>query len=537
MKFNTENIHENSINQGTSKFDTPLVSYLRIGYFKSEPRSTLYWLQLIRSISNRIESYGLHWNELLPKSLSNTLLAEYINDPRKTIKRGRFTDDEINELRQPQRIMLFFFLKKMAAFQLQNQQMILQTNNAISRSIFHLKPLPAIPDSGYVVLYNTSENPVEILIGDVLEAIIEGEPVTRKYEVTTALIGETIHLNQFITGNLLSIENSKSLLLSKQTLPLDNQIAPFRHADKTYLDHQFTPSLLISSPILYLSQGYRSIHLVLKGDSLLKLDKALFNFQITTANGWINMHNDANISQVTPVEVENGYLFIFHINKECVPIVPFNIINKTNVLINDNSCIKVSYTGEAALHFKVSEITLQTSVDGLIPSAIRNQDQVLDASSNYMPFGIDALLQSVFSFADIELSNSYLEKISANLVWASKPKNLTQYYKAYHKKEENFKVAIRTVYKTKDALSYNYVTNDKAAKLFSEPINFYCKIPKNADLDTVKSWKTDEFDPLKHNVYYEMELNFQDFGERQYPLLMSNYAIEYAAYENSFLNL
>ena len=36
-----------------------------------------------------------------------------------------------------------------------------------------------------------------------------------------------------------------------------------------------------------------------------------------------------------------------------------------------------------------------------------------------------------------------------------------------------------------------------------------------------------------HDVYYQLELNVEDFGERQYPLLMSNYAIEYAVYESS----
>jgi len=534
MKNYNAIVEDTNMRQGTSKYDTPISAYIQTDYFKSEPRSTLYWLTMIRSLSSNIESYGAHWNDLLPNNLSNILIAEYINDPRGTIANGRFTADEINELRQPQRIMLFYFLKKMATFEEQNNEIIRNTNNAISRVLFQLEPLAALPDSGYVVLYNNGEDPVEIVVGEILEAVIQGEPVTRKYTITSALIGDTMLFDQFIVG--FPDENTtSSLILSKETLPLESQIAPFRTEEVTDFHHEFVPSLIISSSLLYLSQGMRTIYLTLKGETILNLESNQFVFQITTEDGWVSMPNGTTILLEDCITLEDGYEFIFKIDVECEPIAPFNIFEEVETNLSNKTGIKVSYKEDDLDAFKVSEVNLKVAVEGLLPTAIRNQDQVLNSKDNFMPFGLDALLQSVFSFTHIELTNPYLEEISLQPIWASKPKYLTNYYKAYDKKEKNFKVAVRTVFKAKDAVSYTALENLEA-ELFNESIKFNSVIVPSFNLSGNSSWDTEELDPLVHDLYYQLELNVQDFGERQYPLLMSNYAIELAAYESSFFN-
>jgi len=217
----------NNIDQGTTIYNTLIKDYLRKSYFKPEPRTTRYWVALIKEISSKknMQTYGQYWYDLLPDQLSVPLIAEYIEDPRGTIAANRFTDEEIKELRQPQRILLFYFLKKLGQYKDENPRIIENFNQMISKDIFLLSPRAAVPDKGFLTIENTEDNVMDISSGLILDCIVEDEQITRQYVITSSINGHQLNLKQV----LLAVPNLKGngLNVSNRELPLTHTIYPF----------------------------------------------------------------------------------------------------------------------------------------------------------------------------------------------------------------------------------------------------------------------------------------------------------------------
>ena len=216
----------NYVDQGTTIFNTLIKDFLRVNYFKSEPRTTLYWVALIKEMSckENMEPYGQYWNDLLP-DLSAKLITEYIEDPRGTIADHRFNDEEIKELRQPQRILLFYFLKKLAQNKDENPRIIRNFNQMISKDIFFLNPRPAVPDKGFLTVEAADDTVMDISPELILDCIVENEQITRKYVINSSIIGPKLNLKQAYLA-VPSLKENR-LCVTNQELPLTDTIYPF----------------------------------------------------------------------------------------------------------------------------------------------------------------------------------------------------------------------------------------------------------------------------------------------------------------------
>ncbi|MBL4604279.1 MAG: hypothetical protein JKY02_01005 [Flavobacteriaceae bacterium] len=525
----------NYVDQGTTVYNTLIKDFLRTNYFKPEPRTTLYWVSLIKEISckENMQTYGQYWFDLIPENLSAELITEYIKDPRGTIAANRFSDEEILELRQPQRILLFYFLKKIGQYKYENPRIIKNFNQTLSKDVFFLNPRPAVPDKGFLTVENTDGTLMDITQGLILDCIVEDEQITRKYIITSSIIGHQLNLMQMYMAIPSFTENR--LCVTNQELPLTDTIYPFcPNTACTSLSDEYIyyPSIIITSTLLCMSEGERLISLTIDIESSKVLEQNLFSFEITTENGWKTITQN-EIKTATCDNSNGHFVFDFTFDAEFPPIAPMAEVVDEEIYLTLSSAIMMGYKSYKDMTFSVQQVDLKVSASGLRPIAIRNQEMVLNPQDDYQVFGADAELQSTFSFTHAELTHPELQQILLTPQWVAVPENLNKYYKAYHKKKHKFKVNISTVYRAKGALSYTTYFNAKE-QLMDTTLSFEPTSIK-ATTNVCTTVDTEEMDPMNFNLYYQLQLVDQDFGQSQYPLLMTQYAVKYAKYEGRWI--
>lgn len=534
--------HHNEVGQGTNVFTTLIKKFLRRDYFAPEPRTIIYWVAYIRELSKKnhvqttsadessnpgYSSYGQYWDDLLPPTLSNELLAEYITDPRGTIKSGRFTDSEILELRQPQRILLFYFIRRLANYFVANDGVIGEVNKHISENIFRLYPKPAVPDRGYITVSSEEDTYIEIGTGTLMESIVEGEQITRIYETSSMLYSYPVVLDRLILATPLV--DPSQLVIQEQTLPLEEMIYPFYPLLTLPVDQyyrEFNPAIIISSALLCLREGKRTIKLLLEIAGTYQNN---LQFMLTSGEGWIPLptqYATVELSEFTPGKLQVKIV----LKPEAPPVTPIVEPSDEDQYLSDHSAVKIQQIVQTIDGFVIRKIDLDVLVEGLFPEAIRNQEQLLNPEDDFQPFGVDAELQSAFTFTDRELTHPCLRQITMNPEWIAVPYNLDTYYAAYGKTKEGFKANISTGYVASDSLSTVWNANG-TAPLFEGPIVFN-PTPVPAVGSTCTEWDAEELDPLNHSLFYQLELTNQDFGQSAYPLLMTNYAIEFGVYSS-----
>lgn len=526
------------VNVGTNLYETYLSQYLDPTYFKSEPRTTIDWLYLIRDISMGMNTHGEKWNELLPNFGKDSLelIAEYIKHPKESIAAGLFTPEEIEELQQPHRILLFYFLKKISHFEIENPRIIRNTNNEIAENILKMKPKGALPDRGFAMVVSEQEVNVDIPSNTVLESIVENEPFTRVYQTKSTLKGQTMKLAEAYNAFLL---RPAELGIQHRELPLTQSLNPFRPSliDFGYLE-TFSPAITVQSPILCMREGTRKVFLNLSVTDPDAAKSANFKFKLSTEDAWISIPNE-HVTQVASNPSPGVFTFEFTISPDFPPIAPVRCYDDEieTEIERINQCFEqgglwISHEPYLGKPVAYRQIDLSVQVSGMLPMAIRNQEQVLDPKDNFQPFGLEAEPQSIYSFAHPELTHPGIKSIAVSPMWISKPEDITAYYSAYNKTEQDFKLRIKTAYKSLDGVAYTEGTNVEVTDLFADSITFS---PINYSVDVnvpCGTWDTELIDPLEHNLYFQLELTPVGFGVSEYPLLMTQYSVDFAKYES-----
>lgn len=492
--------------QGTNIYETPLSDVLNSEYFKAEPRTTVDWL---RSIQYMCEHHA-DLKQVLPPGISLNLLSQYIRDPRGTS--NRFTAEEMSELQTPLRVTLFYFLRKLAQYEGQNAQLITRINNLLFRELFSERPIPGYPDRGVVSIDHQHLQAVAIKKGAFIQAQVPGEKSPRTYQTITPIVGHTIKLDHC----LLSAPFGKHQLnLVHFELPLKQRFTPF----SPYLSGDrliFEPSVIIRSPLLSLQEGRREILLTLE---LQKHPLEPLRFQISTSEGWRTI-NPGKAVRKEQLEVTSQIHYRFSLRPDEQAINP---IDEGDNIVSTTPGIRIF----GLVNNKIIHTSLKVTTRALTPRAIRNQDQVLILLDKIVPFGLDAPRNAAFTFTHPQLNNAFIVKMTLQPEWVALPENLNQYYKAYHKKKEDFTVSIhRLQFNGKNHTQHELVTK---TTLFTQPIAFSV----SGNIPATGEWEEEESDPLLQPTAYQMTLNGADFGHQQYPLLMANYAIEKAKYENT----
>ncbi|KAF7785723.1 hypothetical protein PRUB_a0090 [Pseudoalteromonas rubra] len=533
---------------------------LKPGYFQAEPRDTLYWLHQFKQWSVGLDG---QLNQLLPEGISELLLAEYIADPRAVIDQNVLSQEQIEQLQQPQRIVLFYFLKKLSKFNEENKTITTDFKNYIARNILGFEPNPALAERIITFLDLSAAPLLEQQNEDIeLKAYVEGRDRPLKYEVECGFDFHAINLKKLMSVNPDVVSKSQ-FVVTDYKLPLYN---PHNlKASKQNTLHPLAPveakrgrvferAWAFSSELLNLSQGTRTITLTLDisdefGSTQAKDIKVEHvNFFISTAAGWEKL-NTPTQNKDCPCE------FTFKLSAEFPPIVAISQPEPYEAFAADAPSIKIVSNQQWSI---VCE-DLTVEVNGLTPELVRNQDTVMSPEGSLVLFGDDAPEQAIFSFAHPELALKPISEMNLTLHWLGKPKDLTEYYKAYDKPQADFKVQVNTIKESKvvgvakDQALFKTCSIEKKSEQ-TEVIdtinpssnqlpNQATNQSENASSDTLEvetceltealnnsDWKTAEADPLSQDLYFEIQLTGQSFGHAEYPLLMTNYAVDFAAY-------
>ena len=535
-QINKKNNQSQSALCGTS---TEIPAPIKVNYFQPEPRKTLFWLQQFKQWGE--SGVVIDVEHLLPSNISIDYIAEYIADPKGTIAKEILRTEEVHELQKPQRIILFNFLKKLASFDSSNEQITSEFKNYIAKTIFGFSPNQATAEKLITFIDSGNEDiAIDIEAFSQIKAFVEGLNSPLLYETQQNSVWQTTSLVKFMSSQMtVGSKRDCYQFLNDYPLPLcENKlnISPFKpEVLSKYTKNEYCPSIVISSPLLLLSEGKRRINLKLLYESCAGTDTFDFEFNISTAKGWQKIEpvkpetglevetesikvNDGNKSAKLPFKQLN---FVFELDFDFPSVEPIEDPDQYQLFAIEQACLLVTSNQSTVNNIEIRNIELTVDVEGLQPSAVCNQDTIISPEGSLELFGTEAPIEALFSFCHPELAVKPLDSMNIKLNWLGKPECLTEHYQAYPRLESDFTVDVITVQRHKRLNETN------KEKLFVDKLEFPQLSPS---LLGYGNWEEDEPDPLEQELYFQLQLNGEDFGQSEYPLLMTNYAIEKAAY-------
>ncbi len=493
-----------------------LLSYKR-NHFRVEPRGIVDWLRVIRDLSHELGKEDPHLKQIIPGFIPHDedglqFLAAYIRAPRKIIQEGRLLPEEVKELQLPQRIILWYFLRKLAEFEAESKRIPERVNQFIAERIFQQTPLPPVPDVGYACIESDEPMRIDILRNTELTASSSNEIEDRKYKTNARLLGYTCTIDKVY--HIAPIGDGTDVCVRSIPVPLEENFNLMRSSrDEDCLC--FGPQIILQSSLLHLSQGKRSIHLNLDFSNPSEL--TILSFEITTEDGWqeiveVNFFGNGYWELVLPSDFPATQSWPDAIDLE--------------IFARNLPCLKVNLNRNEGTN-QLVEATIQVTVEGLQPKVLRNMGQILDPLDSFEPFGSQAPSGGWFAFSHPEFADRSLEEINVTPVWIGKPRNLNQYYQGYRRWEE--KKADWNVFQVRRSAD-GTIEEQKIMEgcIFDQVVKFapppsYQKPPP---------WNPEEGDPLRQPISFRFELQQQAFGHSDYPILMTNYSVMLAAFEN-----
>lgn len=220
----------------------------------------------------------------------------------------------------------------------------------------------------------------------------------------------------------------------------------------------------ISSPLLLLAQGKRTVVLTL-GFSSKWFDTAViaglfpagpaadqgpFEIEVSTEKGWLRVAAAAAVGDyktlsgtTRTVEVPlRGVQLTVTLGEEIAAVVApdreaagvstsFPMLRLRLRRIWDADRGQATSRYEAFRDLTLAAVHLKTSVVGLVPSAIQNDDAVLNAKKPFEPFGSSPAVGSRFHIGDPELVQKRLDSLTFRIEWRGAPADIAAHYTNY----------------------------------------------------------------------------------------------------------
>ncbi len=320
----------------------------------------------------------------------------------------------------------------------------------------------------------------------------------------------------------------------------------------------------ISSPLLVVTQATRRLILTLgvpakdfgdRGIARLfppnaALDQLPFELQISTQKGWLPLTVSAivgdyrTLSQVSRAvpDAPRAIQLTATLAEDAAPAAP----NPTTAWAGAWPVLRVmlrrtwdasrgQYTSryEPFRDLPLVAAHLRVEVNGLTPSAIQNDDAVLNARKPFEPFGSRPAVGSRFYIGDPELVVKRLDSLTFHIDWMGGPTDLAQQYANYDGAPSSFAGTFTTQINLIDnhvrtqlsASSNLFAGSDATRRQDIQPLNLPTTLghsygpssPPPAD-PQVTAWPR----------YFEWELN-TDFKHQTYPAAAAQRALEMTA--------
>ncbi|NTE05725.1 hypothetical protein G6M26_21035 [Agrobacterium tumefaciens] len=197
-----------------------------------------------------------------------------------------------------------------------------------------------------------------------------------------------------------------------------------KHVDSTDTKNGLC-GFIISSPLLYLKEGYRNIILFFENAAFIPKLK-LANYYLSTSAGWFAVQPEA-------VSVVQNNMIIITLVPANPEIIPFAV----NPLQLDNSwpMLKMEFKeSELLMEMNgISGISLSVNVSGVNSFQLYNDYGALSPQNPFQPFGPVPLKGSGFIIGSIEVFSKPISWLSIELNWNNLPGKFDAYYAVYNK--------------------------------------------------------------------------------------------------------
>ncbi|MEP6677629.1 MAG: hypothetical protein ABJA78_20885, partial [Ferruginibacter sp.] len=354
----------------------------------------------------------------------------------------------------PHFVLLLAFLK---LFEFAKQDINALTKKHLDyyyKEILGLSPKPAVPDKVNVI-FELAKQFSEYLLpeGTLLDAGKDdiGQPikfktnrdiVINKAKVTSI---KTLFLEKTNTkGTIIQIA-PKADSLDGIGKPFDDTPGwrPFGEAqtEKADSEKNMIPGSIgfaISSPILFLKEGIRSIALKIEVDSGGKLDTSLANaFRIFLSGDkdWIEVTEKVSINLHTISSSQ--YLIIAGTLTAIEPsVTAYNATVLKDGFITPYPVLKILLNQDFSQFdiiqgIKILSITINTDVNGAKDFVVQNDDAVVDSKKPFIPFGSQPVIGANFYIGSNEVFTKRLTALTLHIEWYKLPQELRNYYAGY----------------------------------------------------------------------------------------------------------
>jgi Baseplate J-like protein len=202
----------------------------------------------------------------------------------------------------------------------------------------------------------------------------------------------------------------------------------------------------VSSPLLALADGNRSIKLTLK---LVALPPSFpVRFEVSTRDGF--RHDFASKVTVNAEQVTLVCELTF--GDDFPPIEPFaadpdGIAGQAPALRLLLKPEPPSADHDRIFDLALVDVSLAVGVSGLSPSALQNDEGPLAAEAPFEPFGSTPAVGARFLLGHPELSTKKLDELTFDVDWVGLPGDLPRYYETYGKpwSSGDFKVLVSAI--------------------------------------------------------------------------------------------
>ena len=328
---------------------------------------------------------------------------------------------------------------------------------------------------------------------------------------------------------------------------------------------------IITSPLLCLSQGTRTVQLVLGFDNA-SFDPAIiatigqwlatpsqypFTVQVSNGSGWFTTSNlaiswinydDKTSPPSTPPTPLQGLSFVFTLSVSDPPVAalasfasPWPALRLLLQSVWQDNEQGGNYVTPYPLFSSLAldRVWLGVNVQGLQGLQMHNDESTLDASKPFTPFGTSPSTGSSFSFAHSELAVKCLDCITLNLQWMKIPApNLASYYANYpalagttDNTPFTFQISMvdlsaplllngkESLFKAADATA-PWAVNIPVASTLDQNFLNHAYLPDTTPCDYSQSsgWRR----------FWQLELNAPDFQQDAYPSVATAASIQLA---------
>ncbi|MET4696915.1 hypothetical protein, partial [Endozoicomonas lisbonensis] len=535
--------------------------------FSVEERDTGQWLDYLNTFATWLTFYTPdgargNWQALLnePEGLEQWV---------RWLEQEPGVSDAVKQrTASPDRALLLAFLKLLRHPRGQFRRLTEKHLSYYYRQVLGFSELPALGDEAHLVLTLEDSAPVQTLLaGTLFNAGTDPDGDLRFYRLADTTGINHARVTSLRTLGLDTVDNDTGFLRTELVNEEQGLLFPdggaltfgeFTGYEEDPELRQSRPDmgLLLTSPLLWLSEGERTITLTFHrspetgGDFPDPMDD-LFDIAVSTAEGPVTL-----LPQQVSIENEGSHASFTLTLDALFPSleqVPEPVSNKVTAPFVQLTLKADSDTRRFPRYQLLKEVALQkvelsVEVSGLRQVLIRNDLAPLDPGGPMELFGSRPRVGSNFQFSHPELAIKPLTSVEVSIDWSNKPDSIGDYYHAYRKYLETqgqpgasewplHKVSVGSPWSGDSLTMTDLFGNDSASTISRVYVNDSDNTPTAASYDVYpeglawtlyRNLPLQSPEPREWPFWYQVTLDNSDFGHSLY-----NNVLTWASTENS----